>query len=94
MRAESKKETIKKFAAANGLTVKEAAAKYDAVMEFVLTEVINGSAIRIPGLGTLHTVLKPAKECRVPGSDRMVAVPERITVKLKGKTYPVTVTAK
>lgn len=87
MRAQAKKDIVKKFAEEMGITVKEAAAQWDPVMDFIAKEVLAGTCIRIKGLGTLYTVDRPAKECRVPGSDRIVAVPARIAVKLKGKSY-------
>ena len=46
-----------------------------------------GDAVRIKGVGTIRKVDRPARECRVPGTDTIVEVGARFTFKLKGKTY-------
>lgn len=87
MKPIAKAEIIKKFAEKHGITMKEANAQWDAVTSFLVEEVVSGNNVLIRGLGTIGMVEQPATECRVPGTDRIVAVPARKKVKLRGKTY-------
>jgi DNA-binding protein HU-beta len=87
MKPIAKAEIIKKFAEKHGITMKEANAQWDAVTSFLVEEVVAGNNVLIRGLGTIGMVEQPATECRVPGTDRIVAVPARKKVKLRGKTY-------
>lgn len=86
-RAINKKEAIKLYAETYGLKLKEAEKQLNNVYEFIMGRLMAGDAVRIKGVGTLRKVDRPARECRVPGTNTVVNVGARFTFKLKGKTY-------
>lgn len=86
-RAINKKDAIKLYAAAYNVSLKEAEKQLDNVFEFIFGRLMAGDAVRIKGVGTLRKVERPARECRVPGTNEVVEVGARFTFRLKGKTY-------
>lgn len=65
----------------------QALAVWKKVSDFITEQLVAGKKIRIKGTGVLKKVDRPAKECRVPNSDRTVHVPARFGFKLSSKSY-------
>lgn len=84
----TRKEVIKEVQATFELPTIKAAAEQLEKFEGMLLKMLNeGNRVRLNGLGTLRKEVRPAHECRVPGTDRTVQVPTRYGFKLASKSF-------
>lgn len=87
MKTITKKEIVAKLAEQEDITLVSAAKVWDAATKLLAKELINGSAIKIKGIGTLRRVDRPAHEARKPATNEICQVPARFSFKLKAKSY-------
>lgn len=66
-----------------GLSKKDANAALDAILESISEVLENDDSISFIGFGTFSTASRKARQARVPGTDRVVDVPESKAVKFK-----------
>ena len=65
------------------ITRKELVKEVQAVLD------LPSQKVRLNGIGTLRKEVRPARECRVPGTDRTVEVPAKFGFKIASKSFPV-----
>lgn len=66
-----------------GLSKKDANAALDAILESISEVLENDDSISFISFGTFSTASRKARQARVPGTDRVVDVPESKAVKFK-----------
>lgn len=86
----TRKELVKEVQAVLELPSQKAAEETLVKFEGMLAKLlVDGVRVRLNGIGTLRKEVRPARECRVPGTDRTVEVPAKFGFKIASKSFPV-----
>ncbi len=78
-----KADFIQAVADKAGLSKKDAGLAIDAALETISEALVDGESVSFLGFGTFSTTKRAAREARVPGTDKVVQVPESMAVKFK-----------
>lgn len=78
-----KSEFVDIVASKSGLTKKDAKVAVDSVLEAITETLQGGDSVNFIGFGTFSTATRAARETKVPGTDRIVQIPETKVVKFK-----------
>jgi len=78
-----KAEFIHKVAAEVGFSKKDTAAFVEASLAVITKTLQSGQNINFIGFGAFSTTVRAARKAKVPKTDRIVDVPETISVKFK-----------
>ena len=73
----TKAELIKVMAARTGMSQRAVAEFIDALVDVIVEAVRNGEEVRLAGLGKFVRRMRKGGQRRVPGTDRVVNVPDR-----------------
>ena len=77
----SKKTLIKTIASNNGITHDQAEGQIHAVLAGLIDTIQNHGEIRLSGFGTFKVVRREARDCRHPGTGKMMTIEARNIVK-------------
>ena len=84
----NKSDLVRDIANKAGITLKDAAASLDAVIDSVTENLMNGERIQISGFGTFEIKSKPAREGANPKTGEKIQLPPTKTPVFKcGKAY-------
>lgn len=78
-----KSEFIDVVAEKGSITKKEAKAALEAVLDSITDVLAKGDSINFIGFGTFSTATRAPRETKVPGTDKVVKIPETTVVKFK-----------
>lgn len=90
-----KAEFIDAVASKSGLSKKDSQKALDAILETIEEALVAGKSVNFIGFGSFCTAIRAARKAKVPGTDRVVDVPETKAVKFKpGKQLKEAITGK
>ena len=78
-----KSELVSKVAEATGLSKKDVANVIDATLKTIEEALKNGDKVSFIGFGSFEVVKRAARKAKVPGSGKIVEIPESKSVKFK-----------
>jgi DNA-binding protein HU-beta len=78
-----KTELIAKVAQATGLTKKDVNKVIDEAIKAIEEALKNGEKVSFIGFGSFEVVKRAPREARVPGTNKVVKIPETKSVKFK-----------
>lgn len=78
-----KAEFIDAVASKAGLSKKDSQKALDAVLETIQEAMVAGKSVNFIGFGGFGTSVRKARTAKVPGTDKVVNVPESKVVKFK-----------
>jgi DNA-binding protein HU-beta len=78
-----KAEFIQEVAQNAGLSKKDTQKVIDAALDVITNALKKGEDVAFIGFGTFTTSIRAAREAKVPGTDKVVKVPETRVVKFK-----------
>jgi len=78
-----KSDLVSVVAQKTGLSKKDVAAVIDASIEAIEEALKKGEKVSFIGFGSFEVVKRAAREARVPGTDKVVKIPESKSVKFK-----------
>lgn len=82
----TKKDLVKAIAENGNLTLKEAEAALDNVVETIQECIVSGETINLAGFGKFSVVKKPARDMVLPFNGEKVSVSEKYIPKFKFST--------
>jgi DNA-binding protein HU-beta len=78
-----KAEFIQAVSEKAGLSKKDAQKAVDAVLDTISEALVGGKSVSFIGFGTFSTSIRAPRKARVPGTDKVIDVPETKAVKFK-----------
>jgi len=78
-----KSEFVDIVAEKSSLTKKDAKIAVDSVLETITETLTKGDSVNFIGFGTFSTTIRAARETKVPGTEKIVQIPETRVVKFK-----------
>ena len=78
-----KAEFIQNVAEKAGLSKKDATAAIEASMDVIKEALVSGDTVNFIGFGAFSTSIRAARKAKVPNTDRIVDVPETVSVRFK-----------
>ncbi len=78
-----KAEFVEKMAQKAGLSKKDAEVALNATLDTIEDTLVKGDSINFIGFGGFSTAKRAARKAKVPGTDKVVDVPETRAVKFK-----------
>jgi DNA-binding protein HU-beta len=74
---------VHSVAAKANISKKDADSAINAILETISEELVKGEEVSFIGFGSFSRTLRAARKARVPGTDKIVDLPETKTVKFK-----------
>ena len=78
-----KSEFIECLSEKAGLSKRDSEVALESVLEVIAEALQNNQSVSFLGFGSFDVVMRGAREVRIPGTDALITVPERKSVRFK-----------